>query len=157
MSYRWLFWRMERNYTPNSHQKIWRTNCLRTGVLLGVISNNHRVRINPEDPMDVRNDPPKGTHPQDISASNFLMWIWWVISFHSLKKSPVLKHTPSSAEVCWLSGLCNSLIFKVCFQVLRDSAFVNQLLQGSFKCSWSNPTVDVIEGNDKFKISLEKV
>ena len=39
------------NHSPNSHQKIWRTNDLRTGALLGVISDIHRVCTNPEDPM----------------------------------------------------------------------------------------------------------
>ena len=32
--------------------------------MLGVISDIHRVRTNPEDPMDVRNYPQQGTHPQ---------------------------------------------------------------------------------------------
>ena len=36
---------------------IWRTNGLRTGTLLGIISDLHRVRINTGDPMDIRNDP----------------------------------------------------------------------------------------------------
>ena len=53
-----VFWKMERNHSPNLHQKIWRINSLRTGALLGVISDIHRVYTNPEDPMDVRNDPP---------------------------------------------------------------------------------------------------
>ena len=94
LCYRWLFWRMERNNSPNSHQKIWRTNSLRMRVLLEVISDIHRVRINPEDPMDVRNDPQQDTCPQAVSSSNFLMWIWGVISFHSSKKSLVKELLP---------------------------------------------------------------
>ena len=89
LSYRWLFWRMEGNHSPNSHQKIWRTNGLRTGVLLGVISDMHMVHINLEDPMDVRNDLQQDTRPHAVSFSNFLIWVWGVISFHSSKKSPV--------------------------------------------------------------------
>ena len=45
--YRWLFWRMEQNHSPNSHQKIWRTNSLRMDALLGVISDIHMVHTNP--------------------------------------------------------------------------------------------------------------
>ena len=55
--YRWLFWGTEENHSPNSHQKIWRRNILKTGVLLWVISDIHRVRTNQEEPTDVRNDP----------------------------------------------------------------------------------------------------
>ena len=40
-----FFWRMDRNPLPNSHQKIWRTDGLRTGV----VSDIDRVRTNPED------------------------------------------------------------------------------------------------------------
>ncbi len=41
--------------------------------------------------MNVRNDPQQDTRPQPVSSSNFLMWIWGVILFHSSKKSPVTK------------------------------------------------------------------
>ena len=58
-SYRWLFWRIEQNHFPSSYQKIWRTNGLKMGALQGVISDIHRVCTNPEDPVDVRNDPSK--------------------------------------------------------------------------------------------------
>ena len=40
--------------------------------------------------VDVRNNSHQDTRPQVVSSSNFLMWVWGVISFHSLKKSPVL-------------------------------------------------------------------
>ena len=36
-----FFWRMKRYHSPNSHQKIWRTDSLKTHVLLGVISDIH--------------------------------------------------------------------------------------------------------------------
>ena len=55
-----------------SHQKR-RTNDLRMGALLGVISDIHRVHTNPEDPMDVRNDHQQYTNPQAVSSSNFLV------------------------------------------------------------------------------------
>ena len=42
-------------------------------VLLGVISDIHRVRTNLENLLDVRNDPQQGTGPQAICSSNFLM------------------------------------------------------------------------------------
>ena len=42
-------------------------------------------------PVDVKNDSQQGTLPQAICSSNFLMWIWWVILFHSSKKSHVLE------------------------------------------------------------------
>ena len=38
-----------------------KNNGFRTGVLLEVISDIHRVRTDPEDPMDVRNDPQQDT------------------------------------------------------------------------------------------------
>ena len=47
---------MERNYSPNSHQKIWKNNGLRTSVLLGVISDIHRVLWVIADHVDVKND-----------------------------------------------------------------------------------------------------
>ena len=59
------------------------------GVLLDAISDIHRGHIHPEDPVDVRNDPQEDTCPQAVSSSNFLMWIWGGIWFHSSKKSPV--------------------------------------------------------------------
>ena len=40
---------MNRNHSPNSHQKIWRTNGLRMGSLLGVVFDIHRVCTSPED------------------------------------------------------------------------------------------------------------
>ena len=43
------------------------------GVFLGVIYDIHRVCINPEDPMDVRNDLQQDIRPQAISSANFLM------------------------------------------------------------------------------------
>ena len=84
----------------NSDQKIWRTKGLRTNVLLGVISDIQRVCINPEDPMNVRNDPPQGTRPQAGCSSNFLMWIWGEILFQSSKKLPIksLKPTLNTQE-----------------------------------------------------------
>ena len=36
------------------------------GGLLGVISDIRRVRTNPDDPMDVRNDPHPDTRPQVV-------------------------------------------------------------------------------------------
>ena len=41
------------------------------GALLGVISNIHKVRTNPKDPMDVRNDPKQGNCPQAVRSSIF--------------------------------------------------------------------------------------
>ena len=64
-----------------------RTNGVRTGALLGVISDIHRVCTNPEDFMDVRNDPQQGTSLQAVCSSNFLIWIWGMISFHSSKST----------------------------------------------------------------------
>ena len=37
---------------------------MKTGALLGVISDNLRVRINPEDNLDIRNDPQQCTGTQ---------------------------------------------------------------------------------------------
>ena len=85
--YRWFFWRMEWNCSPNSHQKIWRTNGLRTVVFLMVINDIHEVLWVNADPVDVRNDFQQDTYLQAISSSNFLMWVLGVISFHSSKKS----------------------------------------------------------------------
>ena len=66
--YTLLFWRREQNHFPNSHKKIWRTKGLRTGVLLGVISDIHMLG-----PHQPRNDPKKDTCPQAVISSNFLM------------------------------------------------------------------------------------
>ena len=55
--YRSGFRKKDQNHSRNSYQKIWKTNGLRTGALLAVISDIHRVCTNPEDPMDVRNNP----------------------------------------------------------------------------------------------------
>ena len=46
---------------------------LMMGVLLRVISDIHRIRINPEDPMDVRNDPQQDTCSQAVTSSNWRM------------------------------------------------------------------------------------
>ena len=81
---------MERNQFPNSHKKSWRSNGLRTGVIFDI----HRVLWVNVDPVDVRNDYQQGTRPHAIISSNFLMWVWGVISFHSSKKSPVNKIAP---------------------------------------------------------------
>ena len=56
--------------TPQTHI---RTNGLKMSAILGVISDIHMVHTNLEDPVDVRNDPQQGTHPQAIRSSNFLM------------------------------------------------------------------------------------
>ena len=55
--YRSGFLKRDQNHSPNSHQKIWRTNGLRTSALLGFISDIHRVRNNPENPVNVRKEP----------------------------------------------------------------------------------------------------
>ena len=75
-----VFSKENENESSNSNKKIWRTNGLRTGVLLGVISNMHRVHINLEDPMDVRNDLQQGNCFQAVCFSHFFMRIWGVIS-----------------------------------------------------------------------------
>ena len=78
--------------TPQIHiRKFLTINNLRTDVLLGVISDIHRVWIKPKDPMNVKNEPQHDTRPQGVSSLNFLMWTWGVISFHSSKESPVPK------------------------------------------------------------------
>ena len=84
--YRWFFWRMEENHSPISYQKIWRTTGLKTGALLVVISDIHRVLWVSSDTDDVS----QGTHPPAVCFSNFLMWIWGVISFQSPKISLVI-------------------------------------------------------------------
>ena len=66
-----------------------KNNGLRTGALLGFISDIHRVRTNPANSLDVGIEPRQGTCLQAICSSNFLMLIWGVILFHSSKKSPV--------------------------------------------------------------------
>ena len=115
---RWLFWWMEHNHSPNSHQKIWRINGLRTGAFLRVIFDIHKIHTNPEDPMDIRNDPQKGILPQAVCSSNFLMWLCGVISFLSSKKSPLQRkmsfyivtyYLPSGlfVVVSWISFLVN--------------------------------------------------
>ena len=78
--YRSGFLKRDQYHSPNSHQKIWRTNGLMTGALLEVISLIHRIRRSQEDPMDVRNDSKQGTCSQAVWSSKFLMWIWRVIS-----------------------------------------------------------------------------
>ena len=60
--------------------EVWCANCKNN-------PKSHLVYINPEDTMNVRYYPQQDTHLQAISSSNFLMWIWVVISFHSSKKS----------------------------------------------------------------------
>ena len=45
----------------------------------GLISDIHRVRTNPENPVDVRNELQQGTRPQAICSLNFLMWFLGVI------------------------------------------------------------------------------
>ena len=65
-----------KNHSLNSHPKIWRTNCLRMGALLVLISDIHRVPLVSVDPVNVRNNSPQGTCPQAVCSSFFLMWIW---------------------------------------------------------------------------------
>ena len=79
-----VFFKKDQNHSPNSYQKLWRTNSLKTGALLGVISDIHRVRTNPEDPMDVGKDWQQGT------CSNFQKLIWGVISILFEKTWPAL-------------------------------------------------------------------
>ena len=75
-------------------------------------------KINPEDPIDVRNDPQQGTSSQAVCSSNFRMWIWWVISnwnFQSfLRKLTCTLYDPT--KLCcnkttlqrpYFSALCN--------------------------------------------------
>ena len=50
------------------------------GALVGFISDIHRVLWIIADPVDVRNESQQGTRPQAIRSSNFLIWIWGVIS-----------------------------------------------------------------------------
>ena len=87
--YRSGFLKRDLKPSPNSHQKIWRTICLRTVALLGFISDIHRVLWVSANPVDVRNEPQQGTCPQAISSSNFQMWIWEVISIAFEKAWPV--------------------------------------------------------------------
>ena len=93
--YRSGFLKKDPNHSPNSHQKIWRTYGLRTDALLGVISDILWVSANP---VDVKNYLQQGNRPQAACSSNFLMWVWGMISFHSSKKSPVI-----SLELAFLS------------------------------------------------------
>ena len=58
----------------------------------GVLSDIHWVCINPEDPMDVRNDTQQDSRPQAVSFSNFLMSIWGVISICFEKPLPVISN-----------------------------------------------------------------
>ena len=51
--YRSGFLKKDRNHSPCSHPKIWRTYGLRTGALLGIISDIHRVLWVSADPVDV--------------------------------------------------------------------------------------------------------
>ena len=51
------------------------------GALLGVIYDIHRVRTNPEDPMDLRNYPQQGTYILklyilQIFGCEFGEWFW---------------------------------------------------------------------------------
>ena len=113
----WLYLRMERNHSPNSHQKIWRNNGLRTGVVLGVISDiTQRILL-----MDVRSDPQQDTHPQVIISSNFLMWIWGVISFYSSKKSPVFQDQVFLVPSIRIRGGHNSMSDRVTCNFLTMS------------------------------------
>ena len=120
---------MERNHSPNSHTKTWRTNSLGTSALMGVISDIHRVRINLNDPGNVRNEPQQGTHRQAITSSNFQMWIWEVILFYSSKKSPVPTPTLGVRQDPWNMG------YKIIFL-------------------WRCPNKQT-KGNSKFKESYE--
>ena len=54
-----------------------------------VISDIHRVFWVSVDPVDVRNYSQQGTRPQAICSSNFLMWIWGVISIIFEKTWPI--------------------------------------------------------------------
>ena len=45
----------------------------RSGALLGVISDIHRVRTKTDNTVDVRNNPQQDTHSQVVCSSNFLM------------------------------------------------------------------------------------
>ena len=58
VTYRWGFLKRERKWELKLTQKNWRTNRLRMGALLMVISDIHRVHTKQEDPVNVRNDPP---------------------------------------------------------------------------------------------------
>jgi hypothetical protein len=48
------------------HKFFLRTNGLRTGALLGVISDIRKDHTNLEDPADVINEPQQGTHSQAV-------------------------------------------------------------------------------------------
>ena len=43
------------------------------GALLGFIFDINGVHINPENPVNVRNDSQQGNRPQAICSANFLM------------------------------------------------------------------------------------
>ena len=103
--YRSGFLKRDQNHSPNSHQKIWRTNGWRTGALLGVISDIHRVGINPKNPMDIRNDSKQGTCLQAICSSNFLVWIWGMISIPFEKIWPVLFARPFGHVQTWIDRI----------------------------------------------------
>ena len=55
------------------HKKKLKTNCLRMGALLGVISDIHWVLWVSVDAVHVRNDSQQNTRPRTVSSSNFLM------------------------------------------------------------------------------------
>ena len=76
------FLKKDWNHSPNSNQKIWRTNGLRMGTLLGVISDIHRVHTNPEDPMNVRNNASKVPVLKPYVPQIFRREFWeWFQSF----------------------------------------------------------------------------
>ena len=87
--HRSAFLKRNRNRSPNSHQKIWRTCGLWTGALMRFLSDIHKVCTNPENSVNVWDEPQQGTCSQAICFSNFLMWIWGVILIPFEKTRPV--------------------------------------------------------------------